>query len=314
MLPGPLIHTMAHLQAKSIPKTTANEFLIRCASTCKNIEFEFIIFWRLVNPIKGIIRFRSFLLNICSGILKPKNTLKLKIMPILCYSYLLICGILIIGASSCKKEANDHNYPRGTVKDIQGNTYNTVQIGQQTWMAENLKTTLFKDSTMIPLVNDSSDWSTMTGPAYCWYQNDKASFGNTYGALYNWYAVSNTWNGNRNICPSGWHIPSEAEWDALMESLGGEQVAGGKLKEADTLHWDAPNTGADNETGFTALPGGGRKSDGLFNFIHETSSFWSTTQTYSDAAISINMIHISQGINNWNTNFQTGVSVRCVKD
>jgi len=114
-----------------------------------------------------------------------------------------------------------------TVKDIDGNVYNTITIGTQVWMAENLKTTKFDDSTAIPLRLDNKDWKALFTPAYFCYDNDENANINTYGALYNWYAVS-----TNKLCPAGWHIPDDAEWTTLIKKLkGGERVAGGKLKE-----------------------------------------------------------------------------------
>jgi uncharacterized protein (TIGR02145 family) len=139
-----------------------------------------------------------------------------------------------------------------TVTDIDGNIYHTVTIGTQVWMVENLKTTKYRNGDPIPNVTGNA-WAALTTGAYCWYNNDAATYKATYGALYNWYAVADS----RNIAPTGWHVPTDAEWTTLTTFLGGESVAGGKLKETGTNHWTSPNTGATNETGFTALPGGG---------------------------------------------------------
>ncbi len=141
------------------------------------------------------------------------------------------------------------------VTDIDNNHYEAVRIGSQLWMAENLKTTRYNDGTPIPLVTDSLEWDNLVTPAYCWYRNDPVTYGETYGALYNLHVVS-----TGILCPSGWHVPSDAEWTVLSDYLGGESVAGGKLKEAGTTHWYTPNAGATNETGFTALPGGIREA------------------------------------------------------
>ena len=139
------------------------------------------------------------------------------------------------------------------VTDYDGNHYSSVLIGSQIWMAENLKTIKYNDGTAIPLVTDATEWSNLTTHGYCWYNNDEATYGDTYGALYNWYTVE-----TGNLCPTGWHVPTDAEWTELIDYLGGESVAGGKLKETGTTHWNSPNPGATNETGFTTLPGGYR--------------------------------------------------------
>ena len=150
----------------------------------------------------------------------------------------------------------------GTVTDIDGNTYQTVKIGDQWWMAENLKVTCYRNGDAIPNITDGTTWASLSTGAYCEYNNDINNVA-TYGRLYNWYAVTDS----RNIAPAGWHVPSDAEWKQLEMYLGMSQSEadatgwrgtdeGGKLKEVGTMHWNSPNTGATNESGFTALPGG----------------------------------------------------------
>jgi len=145
------------------------------------------------------------------------------------------------------------------VTDFDGNSYKTVTIGNQVWMAENLKTTHFNNGDPIPNIVDNG-WSTQKSAAMCFYENDLTNK-DLYGGLYNWYAM----NDSRNICPTGWHIPTEADWTTLIDFLGGEELAGGKLKESGTMHWADPNQGATNESGFAALPGGGRYDIGKFD-------------------------------------------------
>ena len=152
------------------------------------------------------------------------------------------------------------------VTDIDGNVYQTVTIGTQVWMVENLKTTRYIDGTAIPLDTNSSTWGGLTTPGYCWY-NDSAIYGNTYGALYNWYAVN-----TGKLAPAGWHVPTDSEWTVLTTYLGGETVAGGKLKDTGTTYWQSPNTGATNASGFLALPGGFRS-----NFAHSVTLATSVT-------------------------------------
>jgi uncharacterized protein (TIGR02145 family) len=140
------------------------------------------------------------------------------------------------------------------VMDGSNNMYNTIEIGTQTWIQENLKTTKYNDGTSILLVTEPTVWTNLTTPGYCWYNNDRATYGNTYGALYNWYAVDAVSNGGRNDT-TGWHVSTDAEWSTLPlcgPNIG--RLSGGKLKEAGTTHWYSPNTGATNESGFTALP------------------------------------------------------------
>ncbi len=177
-------------------------------------------------------------------------------------------------------------------------------------MAENLKTTKYNDGTAIPLVTDGIAWGILATPGYCWYNNDAASYKSTYGALYNWYAVNST-----KLAPAGWHVPTDAEWTTLTTYLGGENVAGGKLKETGTTHWLSPNTGATNETGFTALPGGSRHSNNYtFNSLDYYGYWWSATETNTSNAW-------GRYINEHNSNVyssyyykQAGFSVRCLRD
>jgi uncharacterized protein (TIGR02145 family) len=209
-----------------------------------------------------------------------------------------------------------------TVKDIDGNVYKTVTIGDQLWMAENLRTTKYNDGKDIPLITDPSIWSNVSDstPAYCWYNNDKSTFKIPYGALYNWFTVETD-----KLCPLGWHVPTDEEWKQLEMYLGmGQYEAnkdgfrgtneGSKLKEIDTTHWYSPNSWATNENGFTALPGGYRVSSGEFMLIRSYCHFWTAAEHNIDYAWSriltyylTNIIRIGGGKKN-------GASVRCIKD
>jgi uncharacterized protein (TIGR02145 family) len=195
------------------------------------------------------------------------------------------------------------------VTDIEGNTYQTVMIGTQLWMAENLKSTKYNDGTGIPLVKNS-DWYTLTTPAYCWYNNDYKSFGKIYGALYNGYAVE-----TGKLCPTGWHVPAEDDWIKLSNYLGGEQAAGGKLKKTGTSHWKNPNAGASNSTGFTALPGGARWMIGRFDLLGRRGYWWSIYQHDNDPEAVSRMIGFDEGLfRKVETIKGSGFSVRCVRD
>jgi uncharacterized protein (TIGR02145 family) len=200
--------------------------------------------------------------------------------------------------------------PTGTVNDYDGNTYNTVKIGNQWWMAENLKTTTLNDGTPIPLETDGIQWSWKTTPAYCWYDNDEVTYKNTYGALYNWFTVNTD-----KLCPVGWHVPGDAEWTELTDYLGGYSVAGGKLKEAGTAHWSDPNTGATNESGFSAVPGGRRYfTTGGFLNVLEMGWWWSATEYYAPSA-RIRFLSNNNAIIDWGDHEKvSGFSVRCVRD
>jgi uncharacterized protein (TIGR02145 family) len=194
-----------------------------------------------------------------------------------------------------------------TVTDIDGNVYNTVVIGTQRWITENLKTTKLNDGTAIPLVTNGIAWNNLSTPGYCWYNNDSSTY-NSYGVYYNWFAVD-----TGNLCPIGWHVASDTDWIDLNNYLGGSTIAGGKLK-ATTL-WNTPNTGATNETGFTALPGGYRGGGGVFADMGNMGMWWTSSGTGFpfDAWL--------RGMNYNNSNLDRGTlakyygfSVRCIND
>ncbi len=169
--------------------------------------------------------------------------------------------------------------------DNDGNHYAVVPIGTQIWMAENLKSTTYNDGTSIDYWQTGS-WSS-ANPAFTWYNDtpftgDSTGCINAYGLLYNWYAVDSVSNGNKNICPAGWHIPTDSEWLTLQNFSGGQLTAGGNLKETGTSHWVTPNTGASNESGFTALPTGYRLWNGTFLNNGYYSYWWSRTPDISN--------------------------------
>jgi uncharacterized protein (TIGR02145 family) len=147
----------------------------------------------------------------------------------------------------------------GAISDIDSNNYKTIQIGNQIWMAENLKTTRLNDGTLIPNVKESKEWGNLKTPGYSWYDNDASAYLADYGLLYNWFTVN-----TNKLCPSGWHVPSGTEWSTLTTYLGGGSIACGKMMEAGTAHWLNSNTGSTNSSGFTGLPGGSRYGDDVF--------------------------------------------------
>ena len=204
-----------------------------------------------------------------------------------------------------------------SIMDIDSNIYNVVQIGNQCWMKENLKTTRYSNGDTIEHVADSMTWDALQSGAWCIYDDDIVN-DSIYGKLYNWWAVMNgatptnaVPSNIQGICPTGWHVPSESEWDTLINRLGGGTVAGGKMK--DTILWDNPNTGADNSSGFSALPGGVRGSLGKYLYQGKYGYWWSTREFDQTNA------YINRGYyNNSNSNNsfvlkKTGYSVRCVK-
>jgi uncharacterized protein (TIGR02145 family) len=198
----------------------------------------------------------------------------------------------------------------GTVLDIDENTYKWVKIGTQVWMAENLKAINYKNGTAIEYPGtDNTAWANNTTGAYAWYNNNEATYKPTYGALYNWHSVN-----TGNLCPSNWHIPTDADWTMLIDYLGGENVAGAKLKEIGTTHWKSPNPGATNETGFTALPGGYRLPGGVFFDIRNYGYYWSATEATSISAFYRQSIADFSNINRGATNKEYGMLVRCIKD
>jgi uncharacterized protein (TIGR02145 family) len=194
-----------------------------------------------------------------------------------------------------------------TVTDIDGNVYKTVKIGNQTWMAENLRTIKLNDGTQIPYVADASAWENLRTPGYCWYNND-ISNKVVYGGIYDWYAVN-----TGKLAPLGWHVPTKAELATLINYLGGEDVAGGKLKETGTSHWNGSNTDATNESGFTALPAG--YCHGRFLHIGNAGFWWSATlDNVSSQAWRLWMTNDGSKADLNTQHLEVGLSVRCVKD
>ena len=222
---------------------------------------------------------------------------------------------------------------QNTVTDFDGNTYQTVLIGNQIWMAENLKSTHYADGT--PLV-----WGTGAGDItgdyttkyHFWYNDDSVTYADTYGALYTWAAVmngaassNNNPSGVQGVCPDNWHMPSDSEWKELEMYLGMSQTStdstgwrgtdeGGKLKEAGTTHWNSPNTGATNESGFTALPGGYRDIIGDFHDILLNGRWWSTTEIDTDLAWYRYLLFTYIRVARYDSYKAGGISVRCVMD
>ncbi|MEI7489823.1 MAG: fibrobacter succinogenes major paralogous domain-containing protein [Bacteroidota bacterium] len=198
-----------------------------------------------------------------------------------------------------------------TVTDIDGNVYHVVTFGTQVWMVENLKTTRFNDGSAIPNVTDAYAWCLQTGPGYCWYNNDHTAYGNPYGAIYNFYAAS-----SGKLAPAGWHVPTHAEWTTLTDYLGGAAVAGGKMKEAGTSHWTYPNTGADNSSGFTALPGGYRSSaTGEFHNVGMDGYYWTSSESVPPNAFLRYFYYQSAAVSyRSNASLNDGFPVRCIKD
>jgi uncharacterized protein (TIGR02145 family) len=221
----------------------------------------------------------------------------------------MVFFILFAFGCSNNDDNNNNNPPVNSVKDIDGNIYHYTNIGTQEWMIENLKVTHYRNGDQILKIIVDSQWQNLTRGAFIDFNNASAN-GIIYGHLYNFYAVADA----RGICPSGWHVPTDAEWNVLISFLGGDSVAASKLKEKGTLHWASPNSGVTNVTGFTALPGGYRSDSGLFINLRNMGYWWSSTQESSSGGWARNMNHFDLGVSRTNYLKTYGFSVRCIKD
>ena len=240
----------------------------------------------------------------------------------------MVIGFLLMFTQNCEKDDffNPTNGKTtalfnpaktyGSLTDQDGNLYKTITIGSQTWMAENLRTTKYRNGEEIPEITDNDTWHNLSTGAYCNYNNTKnIDTIATFGRLYNWAAVID----DRKIAPVGWHIPTYDEW-IILETFLVDSVAGGKLKEAGTLHWQSPNFGATNETGFTALGSGYRWISGWNGpgFYHKEveGGWWTSTEGDNDLD---RAYHVTMGYNytvlgGCNCEKRDGYSIRCVKD
>jgi len=255
---------------------------------------------------------------------------------------LLLASVSLLLIVSCDKEEetkpapiennqNDDdssNITYGSISDIDGNTYKTVVIGTQTWIVENLKVTKYNDGTTIPNVTDNTEWANLTTGAYCNYDNDQSNVA-IYGALYNWYAVE-----TEKLCPTGWHVPTDAEWTQMENYLADngynydDTTGGGRDKIAKALAsssgWNSyTGTGTvgntdypakRNASGFTALPGGYRGSNGAFCGIGTNGYWWSATDGNVTYAWFRFMIYSYSNVSRFSFYKEVGLSVRCVRD
>ena len=266
-----------------------------------NIPFELIPGWMVFNKNLQYVQTRSKFdkMHIHNKSIVIQSLMKniFRIIQAMFFTFM----VLLI--HSCKKT------PYNPIKDIDGNVYTDAMIGTQVWMRENLKTTKYNDGTTIPLVTDKTAWANLSTPGYCWYNNDATTYKTIYGALYNWYTVN-----TGKLCPTGWHVPTKDEWAILATYLGGESVAGGKLKETGTSHWLSPNTGANNTSGFTALPGGYRYTAGEFDFVGMNGFWWSVNESTTDWAYDRELDNDNSYYWFFNDPKKAGFSVRCIKD
>ncbi|HPM87790.1 MAG TPA: fibrobacter succinogenes major paralogous domain-containing protein [Bacteroidales bacterium] len=206
------------------------------------------------------------------------------------------------------KEFHTPPLTKGTVTDVEGNIYGTVVLGNQTWMTENLRTTKYNDNTPISLVRNNDVWTRLITPAYCWYDNDSLANKAAYGAIYNWYVIS-----TGKLCPDGWRVPINNDWNNLSNYLGGEYLAGDKLKEEGGSHWINFSTASTNVSGFTARPGGGR-IDGNFVYKGFAGAWWTSTEYDKDNAwcreLDDDIVELLTGA----VGKSFGFSVRCIKN
>ena len=223
----------------------------------------------------------------------------------------------ITGFTTSEVEPSDivfnTNLIYGEIKDIEGNVYKTIQIGAQTWMAQNLAVTKYNDGEPILLVIDEKKWTnldTTSTAAYSWYDNVEVK----YGVLYNWFAAS-----SNKLCPAGWRVSTDDDWTTLISYLGGKDIAGGKLKETGSVHWTTPNVGATNSSGFTGLAGGykfyGTSYDVIiYDGIKRYGYWWTSTSETSKNAVSYRLYYGYVDVDKMNLDKRIGVSVRCVKE
>jgi uncharacterized protein (TIGR02145 family) len=224
------------------------------------------------------------------------------------------------GNHSCgKPNVHNPNLNYGVLTDQDGNNYKTITIGAQEWMAENLKVSHYQNGDPISVVTNDATWLGLSTGAFCWYNNDSITYDCPYGKLYNWYAVTDS----RNLCPAGWHVPSDLEWNTLIgnfdpayyQFVSGTQssTAGGKMKTTGTDYWSSPNV-ADNGSGLSGMPGGFRYGNGSFSLIGVNSSWWSATQNNTFTAWFRYVYGSSAGVSRGTNSKAYGYSVRCMKD
>lgn len=201
------------------------------------------------------------------------------------------------------------NLNYNSLSDQNGNVYATIQIGAQVWMAENLGATTYANGDPIPNVTNSTQWTGLTTGAWSYY-NVNSSYDNPYGKLYNWYAVADP----RNVCPMGWHVPTDAEWTVLTTFLGGQSVAGDKMRSSGYQYWTFPNTGATNESGFSGLPGGMRNALGSSTGLNTRGYWWSSTELNAFTAFGRDLLYSNPNLYQDVPSKEQGNSVRCIMD
>ena len=223
---------------------------------------------------------------------------------------LFIFSLVLLSLVCCQTKQSTQ-----IVKDLDGNIYHTVTIGTQTWMVENLRVTKYRDGSPILMLDNRTLWVNDSIGAYCYYNNDSAN-GKIYGLLYNGPAILNP----KKLAPEGWHIPSDEEWQKMIDYLGGENVAGGKLKEKGNAHW-LENVGATNQSGFSALPAGQRDANIQVNDQYNSfdwlglRTFFASSTEWGDKIVWVrNLQNLNGRVNRIHGGGSNGISVRCVRD
>jgi uncharacterized protein (TIGR02145 family) len=214
----------------------------------------------------------------------------------------------VVAKGGVKKDWLNPALTYGSVTDIDGNTYATIQIGKQVWMAENLRTTRYRNGDPITNVTDKGMWGGLSSGAWCHYENDP-KYEVPYGKVYNWYTVKDP----RKVCPTGWHVPTDAEWTVLTDYLGGG--AGGKMKSTGTQYGFSPKTGATNESGFSGLPGGYRSyNGGGFGVLGYVGLWWSASESGAEYAWNRGLSGNNADVARNYDGKRNGFSVRCLRD
>jgi uncharacterized protein (TIGR02145 family) len=218
---------------------------------------------------------------------------------------ILLSGVCLFTLPGCEKN-NDTPDP---VTDIDGNIYETIRIGNQVWMTENLRTTRLNDGSEIKLITKNQEWYNNSDPAFSWYNNDSSMFKVPYGALYNGYVAV-----NERICPAGWRVPYKDDWKQLVQSFGDTIDAGGRLKVEGLTQWHFPNTGADNSSDFSALPAGMRYFEGTYSSLSYFTAFWSTTQSDTTSLSFMSLSYLDAKATFGIKSKRHGFSIRCIRD
>jgi uncharacterized protein (TIGR02145 family) len=223
-----------------------------------------------------------------------------------CFYFSCLMGIIQVALMSCNKDDN-----RDEIKDADGNLYTSVTIGTQIWLLENLKTTRYNNGDLIgTTIPASLNIQNENNPKYQWaYEGDQSNV-SAYGRMYTWHAATDS----RKVCPEGWRLPTDEEWTTLAGFHGSINDAGGKLKETGTSHWSSPNTGADNESGFTALPGGKRENTGQFYEIGINGFYWTSSEISPQSAWYRLLWSEYANCTRTNNLKDFGYSVRCIKE